>query len=217
MTGGPSPCSPSSWRGGEWTANRVESAHGDVRRAKKTTKVVTLRRRPAIRGVGRERHCFSPLTNRLNHEQTQPITESEETKMNALKNITIASVLIVATGSTVPAQKNSLSFEKGVGNKETGADISFYAGFRKGHKFLKDRVFAKASFDAAGTVFGKEVSIIDIGASAITHQGGTKNGVTREGPFSRSVVCVCSMPWIPPMPDPMTTPIRSAFCDEIEN
>ncbi len=105
--------------------------------------------------------------------------------MNALKNITIASVLIVATGSTVPAQKNSLSFEKGVGNKETGADISFYAGFRKGHKFLKDRIFAKASFDAAGTVFGKEVSIIDIGASAITHQGGTKNGVTHQ-PFHRA-------------------------------
>jgi hypothetical protein len=35
---------------------------------------------------------------------------------------------------------------------------------------------------------------------------GMKNGLTRDGPFSRRVRCWSSKVAIPPMPDPTTTP-----------
>ena len=46
----------------------------------------------------------------------------------------------------------------------------------------------------------------------LTMVAGMKNGEMRPGPFSSSVLCSRSMTSNPPMPLPMYTPTRSAFC-----
>ncbi len=38
-----------------------------------------------------------------------------------------------------------------------------------------------------------------------------KNGLTRRGPFSFSSSDVSAMPSSPPMPEPISTPVRSCF------
>jgi hypothetical protein len=42
-------------------------------------------------------------------------------------------------------------------------------------------------------------------------EAGTKNGEMRRGPRSTNSPCVSSMRGSPPMPEPMLTPMRSAF------
>ena len=42
---------------------------------------------------------------------------------------------------------------------------------------------------------------------------GMKNGETRRGPFSCSVMAVSAMPSMPPMPEPISTPVE--FCSSL--
>ena len=51
----------------------------------------------------------------------------------------------------------------------------------------------------------------------LTISPGMKNGETRLGPFSSRILCVASISGRPPIPEPMTTPTRSAFSSSIRS
>jgi hypothetical protein len=97
--------------------------------------------------------------------------------MKLLSTSTLLALLISATGTTAAAQ--SFDFDKSVGNRKAGADIEFHASYNDGnHAYLNDCYGAGARFKTVGFLWKKKIKVLDVGAEALTHQGGTLSGET---------------------------------------